>query len=345
MFTKTLLRVVSVVCCATVLHGPAEAAKTDVVRLINGDAVTGEIKSLDFGSLRYSTDSMGTVTIDWEDVVNLTSNQSLQVELVTGQRFFGSLVAEAGERELSIQTTAGVVTFDTRDIIRMTPIESDEDFIGRLDGSASLGFQAQSSNVSNSSAVSADVRYRTREYLVGLRINSTVTNQQNEDTLRRQSAKLNYQRFFPDRWFSDWFGGWERNDQLGLLSRTSLGAAWGRYLVQNNSHQFSLTAGAQASRETYIGSEPSDVLGEARFEARYLYRNLAPETSLSFTTQYYPTIRDLGDYRAQSDLTLRWEMYEDIFWDLTVGYSYESDPPPDAEKRDSAITTSIGYSF
>ena len=57
----------------------AIAAKTDVVVLINGNAVTGEVKSLDFGSLRYSTDSMGTVNIDWEDIVTVTSEQSLTV--------------------------------------------------------------------------------------------------------------------------------------------------------------------------------------------------------------------------------------------------------------------------
>ena len=56
----------------------AQAAKTDVVVLVNGNAVTGEIKSLDFGALRYSTDSMGTVNVDWEDIVAITSNQDLQ---------------------------------------------------------------------------------------------------------------------------------------------------------------------------------------------------------------------------------------------------------------------------
>ncbi len=55
----------------------AQAAKTDVVVLINGNVVTGEIKSLDFAELRYSTDSMGTASIEWEEIVSLTSDQSL----------------------------------------------------------------------------------------------------------------------------------------------------------------------------------------------------------------------------------------------------------------------------
>ena len=64
----------------------AIAAKSDVVTLINGNAVTGEIESLEFGVLKYSTDSMGTLTIDWEDIVSVTSDRHMQVELTDGRR-------------------------------------------------------------------------------------------------------------------------------------------------------------------------------------------------------------------------------------------------------------------
>jgi hypothetical protein len=63
---------------------PAMAEKTDVVVLVNGNAVTGEVKSLEFGVLRYSTDSMGTVSIDWEDIVSVSSQEHHQVELTDG---------------------------------------------------------------------------------------------------------------------------------------------------------------------------------------------------------------------------------------------------------------------
>ena len=41
--------------------------RNDVVVLVNGNSVTGEIQSLEFGNLSYETDSMGTVDIDWEE--------------------------------------------------------------------------------------------------------------------------------------------------------------------------------------------------------------------------------------------------------------------------------------
>lgn len=328
-----------------VASGAAEADKTDIVGLVNGDTVTGEIKSLEFGALSYSTDSMGTVSIDWEDVVSVTSKQSLQVELTDGTRFFGQLVAAGREHEIVVRTASRDVTYSTGEIVRITPIDAHVPFFERLEGSFSLGFQAQKSSEVNTSNVAADISYRTREYLVGLRLNSTVTDQPSEETSADQSIDLNFQAFRRDLWFSDWFVGWERQDELGIQARLSGGGAWGRYFVQTNNDMFSVTAGAQASREVYTGEEPNDTVYEGRIEIRYLHRRLDPKTSFNFTTQLYPLIGNWSEYRAESDLNLNWEFIEDMFLGVGLSYSYTSDPPSNAEKADYAITTSLGYSF
>ena len=131
---RPILAALSVI---VVVLGPAaaNAAKTDVVGLVNGDEVTGEIKSLDFGSLSYKTDSMGTVTIDWDDVVGLTSNQNLQVELVNGTKYFGQLLAAEASGMIRVRTASTEVSFPVSQIVRMTPIDPDENFIEKLDGS------------------------------------------------------------------------------------------------------------------------------------------------------------------------------------------------------------------
>ena len=60
--------------------------KTDVIILKNGDHITGEIKSLARGKMSLSTDSMGTVSIEWEDVEQVTSHWFFEVETETGLR-------------------------------------------------------------------------------------------------------------------------------------------------------------------------------------------------------------------------------------------------------------------
>jgi len=324
---------------------PAYAVRTDIVVLINGNAVTGEIESLDFGSLRYSTDSMGTLSIDWEDVVSLTSNQNLQVEVTDGRRFFGHLTTPEDRHTVRIKGARKETDFPMSEIIRIQPIESDEKFWQRLEGSFSLGFQTQKSSGVTTSNVASDIRYRTRNYLIGLQLSSTVTDQPVEETTARQSAQGNYQRFKANRWFTDWFTGWEKNDELGINSRLSLGGALGRYFVQTNKNQFSLTLGVQAARESFIGVTESTTNLEGRFEVRYLRRNLTPETTITFTSKIYPLIEDLSIIRAETDLIFKREFFADLYFELSIGHSFQSDPPIDAEKIDYAVTTSLGYSF
>jgi len=345
MFNSYIKIILQTIVLYAVISMPAYAEKTDVVVLINGNAVTGEIKSLDFGSLRYSTDSMGTVNIDWEDIVNVTSNQSLQIEVIDGHRYYGQLIAPEERHHIRLKTPSDVIDFPMTEIVRITPIDTADKFWQRLDGSFSFGIQTQKSSEITTSNLSADISYRTREYLVGLRLNSSVTDQPIVGTSGRQTFQANYQRFRGNRWFTDWFTGWEQNDELGLDSRLSVGGALGRYLVQTNKNQFSVTLGVQASRERFTGDDEDTTIPEGRIEIRYLRRNLVPETSIYFTTKIYPSLEDFSSYRAETDLVIRREFVSDLFFDITIGHSFLSDPPTDAESTDYAITTSLGYSF
>lgn len=60
----------------------------------------------------------------------------------------------------------------------------------------------------------------------------------------------------------------------------------------------------------------------------------------------FPNITESGRTRAQLDLSLRWVVINDLFWDLSYYNSYDSDQPSSSESSDdSGIVTSIGYSF
>jgi putative salt-induced outer membrane protein YdiY len=333
----------------------AVAEKTDVVILINGNAVTGEVKSLEFGLLKYSTDSMGTVSIDWEDIVSVSSKQNLQIELTDGTKYFGEIMPTADPHVVRVVTVSNEYEFKSAQIVRITPIETSDKFLQRLDGSFSFGIQTQKASDVTTSNLTADVNYRARTYLVGLRINSAITDQPDPEaegsvTTARQSITTNYQRFRKNRWFTDWFTGWEQNDEQGIKGRSSLGGAMGRYILQTNKNQFSTTVGLQASHTKFFDDEEgnpqeSTNTAEGRIEIRYLRRNLVPESSFRITYTLYPLLEDLSEYRAESDMSLRREVYDDLFLELSVGYSYISYPPDGASTTDYTATTSIGYSF
>src|SRR6478672_5568821 len=88
-FARGLLESLMLLLCATA----AEAQKTDSVWIRNGDRITGEVKSLSRALLKYSTDDLGTIYIEWEKVVRITSPATYEVQLSSGLKYFGTLGA------------------------------------------------------------------------------------------------------------------------------------------------------------------------------------------------------------------------------------------------------------
>lgn len=319
--------------------------RSDIVVLVNGNAVTGEVKSLEFGTLKYATDSMGTVSIDWEDVTSITSNQYLEVEIASGRRFYGNLELTEAANTISVGFGDDVDVINMLQVVRVTPIATNERFVDRLEGSVTFGFNTAKASDLTQSRLTADVRYRRQTYLLGLQIDSSVTDQREIETTQRQSVSVNYQRFRRNRWFTDWVISGEKNDELGINSRFLAGGSLGRYLTQTNKNQFSVAAGLVATRESFTGSESSTTNAEGKISFRYLHRSLVPESSIIFTTTIFPRLDDLTSYRAESNLTFRREIVNDLFIDLSIYYSFLSDPVGGAAQDDYSVVTSLGYKF
>ena len=139
--------VVLLAIAAAIGPSPATAApKTDVVVLRNGDRITGEIKSLDYNQLKLSTDHMGTIYIEWDKIERVQTDQYLLLERADGSRAYGQLADGGSDARLLVRSDpAGPpVPVAMAEVVRARPIEGG-DFIDRLDGYVSAGFDLSQS--------------------------------------------------------------------------------------------------------------------------------------------------------------------------------------------------------
>ena len=192
-----------VMCASTVA-----AQKTDVVTLRNGDEITGEIKQLDRGRLQYSTDDMGTVNIEWDQIDVLTSVFTFEVELGSGERFFGTLPQGAPSGSI----TVGTVDPDTllmTSIVRITPIE--ESFVERTSGFVDAGFSYTRANRETTLSGSGRVRYRGRRWASTVEGRSYFQAQEQIETTSRKDLTVSFERFIGERgWSALLFGSAEQ---------------------------------------------------------------------------------------------------------------------------------------
>lgn len=99
---------------------PAWAQRTDVVVLVNGDRITGEIVKLDRGQLQFKTDNEGTIYVEWDKVIGVDAARQFEVATSDGRRFLGGLQRAADGFIQITGASAGLLSIP--DVTRIAPI-------------------------------------------------------------------------------------------------------------------------------------------------------------------------------------------------------------------------------
>jgi Protein of unknown function, DUF481 len=201
------------------------ADKTDVVEMSNGDKLTCEIKELDQGQLSVKTDGMGTVYLQWDKVVRISSGRRFEVELVSGERLYGSLLPPQAAGQVLVAAKTGPVELELSKIAFVFPLRSS--FWSRFDGSLDVGGSYTQANKLLQLTPAFSATYGARAFQAGLDVNATWTRQEDEPSSSRAVATLRYARFRTKRWVTFGVGTAERNTELGLDVRLLLAGGAG----------------------------------------------------------------------------------------------------------------------
>ena len=320
------------------------AEKTDVVYLQNGDRITGEVKSLFRGKLEYSTDHMGTVFIEWDDIREIVSTTGQVVELTNGQRFFGPLTKPENADMLVVKTSDGPVGLNTLDIIGMYPVETS--FWDRLDLSASLGFSWDKGSKVGRYNLGVDAVYRRTESITRANFSTEVTTQEQVDNTARTVLSANHLIFMRNKKFRIYFGNLEQNDELGVDLRALTGAGYGWVPIRSQKNWFSLSAGLDINHEIPDVGDAETNLEAAGMMIYEYFKYSTPERSFKVDFTVFPSITDFGRWRAVFNTDFKFEFIEDLFWNLDFYASYDSAPiSAKGASSDYGVTSAIAYKF
>ncbi|MCF6264244.1 MAG: DUF481 domain-containing protein [Xanthomonadales bacterium] len=327
----------------------AYAEKTDVVHLKNGDHLTGEVKTLFRGKLELSTDHMGTVFIEWEDIEEIISNTGQAVELTNGQRLYGPLTKPENADLLIVNTTDGPVGVKTDDVYRMYPVESG--FWDRLDIIASLGFSWDKGSNVGKYNLGIDTTYRRTESLTQTDFSTEITTvDQGEGTARSTTTRTvlggTHLVYKENNRMLVYFANLEKNDELGLDLRTLLGVGYGYIPIRTQSSWLSLAAGLDINREFPSEGDPVTNLEATGMLTYEYYKYDTPERVFKVNLVVFPGITDFGRWRASFDTDFRIEIIKDFSWRLNFYATYDSDPISlEGASSDYGVTSSLAYKF
>ena len=322
----------------------ALAQKTDVLVLQNGDHFTGEIKSYNQGKLAVDTSGVGWIYVKWSHLVSIRSEKVFDVETIDGIHHFGSLAPSDPPGELTIVSGPDSLTVPFFQVFDLAPVF--QSFWRRWEGSFDLGF-----NYTNSSKLvqfnlngEATFRMRTAEVVAG--VTSFFSRQNGETAAERGSVGLRLDRYLKCRWLLEIGVGFDRNIELGLKGRTSIGAGGGRYVVQTNQARLTVFAGFLANREQPVEGETA-YTAEATVGGRYSYFMYDfPKITINASVQVYPSLTESGRVRLEAAASAKREIVSDFYLALSVFDSYDSrDPTTLQSKNDWGPTISAGWKF
>jgi hypothetical protein len=339
----------SLLLCAGAANA-ADRDNTDVIVLKNGDRVTGEIEQLEYGLLRLSTDDMGTINIEWNAIASIESKHVFDVQLVGGLRHSGLIGTSDDGSELVIRDEGSGRSVALADVVRIEELETG--FWQRLSGSMSVGFDYAKSTGIRTGNVNISSAYQGDRVKATLDISASETSSPDTETSQRENltSTVQFQRERPS--FVMLLNTLERNDELGIDARLTMGAGIARYFAQDEDSEIMFFAGSVANQEwTNAGDgsleqDDSQQSLEGALGATWrIFRFGDPDVSLSSSAFLYPSFTESGRHRGNLDVSLRREIISDLFFDISFYESYDSDPPSGAETSDYGIVTSLGYKF
>lgn len=318
--------------------------KTDIISMYNGDRITGEIVSLEGGIIKVKTDFMGTLSIEWPEIASIQSDYHYEVRLSDGERMYGSFHDESRPGQIVLVDIFGKHEVEWLQVVEIRPIE--EKFLDRLDIYLATTFSYTKATSLGQVSFNTDISYeneKSRNSLTG-----------RTDIVQTNDDDSNSSRYDVERWvwnekrsdsFRSIFANYEDNDELGLDRRIGVGAGLGRYWIDTHKTRFTGTMGLQAITER-VNEESDNQDVELYLGTTFSsWKFDTPELNVDVSFTVYPSLTDGGRVRTDGNLRIRWELVEDLFWDVTAWLTTDNQAEADNSTTDYSISTGIGWTF
>lgn len=355
------------------LIGLSSMMFADQVTLKNGDRLTGTVVKGDGKTLVLHTDAAGDVTIKFDAIQDIKTDQELHVSLKGGKTAVGPVTTTDGKIEIAAK--AAPVEADREDV---TMIRNDAEqtaydkslhpgLLHGWNGGVNVGFSvARGNSETENLALAFNAIHPTLNDKLTLYATSidTQNNLATPSTVANlETGGIRYDRNVSQRVF--WFASADfMSNALQFLDlRQVYTGGFGLHAIKSDRTVLDFLGGVNYTHETYsngapIPPTPPSTAPTGLFESygvtnRYvaltlgetLSQKLGKSTVLTQDFDFYPNLQQTGQYRGTFNLGTVTKISKWLGWQNQFGDIYVSNPPTDAKKNDVLLTTGLNISF
>ncbi len=327
----------------TVLN--VDTAQADEVQFINGDRLTGKIKSAAEGKLTITTDVAGDVTVDLAKVKTFSTTGPIELQLKDKTTVKAAVTAgPAGTiQPAAAGTTAPPpIAFAQIKAINPPPV--------KWTGSISTnGLLTRGNSNTENIGVSIDASRRAENDRIGINAGYLYGRQESPDTGADTTTTDNWFVFGKyDYFFSKRFYGFasarverDRIAALNLRFTPSLGA--GYQWIERPNMNFLTEGGLAWVYEDFETNGSDD-----HFALRLAYRfnkKLNDKANFFHNLEYLPSLEDISDFNVNADAGVRVTLVKNMFTEFKLEWRHDAEPAPGASENDLRYLLGVGWAF
>ena len=335
----------------------AHGVQADQITLKNGDRITGAIVKKDGKTLTIKTESLGVLTVPWEQVATLQSDGRLNVVLPDGRTVQATLQTSEGKVELkeTRQTLAPAEVVTIRDAEEQVVYERmlNPPWSRLWAGTATIGFAGTQGNAQTRTfTVALNAARTTNTDRASLYFNavkaSAMINGVDAGTAQAVRGGWGYNHTVSSRFFASAFNDYEYDRFQNLDLRFVLGGGLGYKAWKGERGWLDFVGGLAYNREKFSPASPAPAFtrnsAEAYWGEDFGYK-LNAVTSVVQSFRMFNNLSDTGQYRMNFDLGANTRLLKWLTWNLGFSDRYLSNPVPGRKNNDIMYTTGIGIAF
>jgi putative salt-induced outer membrane protein YdiY len=317
----------------------------DQITLKNGDRISGTITTADNTSINLKTDYAGTLTIKWDAVQTVTSDQSLYFTSKSGQVAVGTVSTTDDKFQVATKDR-GTVTVAKEDV-KTVRSESEQKAYGAWGGSLNSGLSLSRGNSDTTNFTLGATSTRiTEKDTISAFLNSLYSKDKTSGvsvtTANAIHAGIRFDYNLSDRTFAFVFTDFDRDRFQQLNLRNVIGGGLGYHLIKTSATNFDVSAGATFDQEYF--STLTRKSGEALL-GQSLDHKFSGAFSIKERLEFYPNVSDLGQYRIVFDTTAVTKMTKSFSWEVDASDRYITNPVNGLKGNDLLFTTGVRYAF
>ena len=326
-------------------------ASADELLMKNGDRLQGSVVSMSLGKLEFKTSYAGTITIKWDEIARLTTNEPLEAYLRDEKTLMGKMTITK-EGALILQPADGSPTVSIA-MAQIKTLDRPKPPAGwEFDGNVTAGASNQTGNTDTEKySLTGNLKVSKLPHVIKLYGEFYKEWSKGNPTKDNALGSATYDRFLTKKWFvyANGMAQMDKFKNLDLLANVGVGPGYQFWMSREKN--LSVRLGPAYAYEKY--TKDMDFLG-GKDQRDYFAGYWALDFDMWFFDKFFQVFHHddlVYDFQDSANWTLRTRtgvripMVMKLFASLQINYDYDNQPADGKKNYDQAWVFGLGWAF